>query len=65
MKKPFEEYKNCKIKYYPNGATKITCFNDNVYNTKKELADSVSKCVFNLDNELVYKIYNIFLFLLI
>lgn len=31
---------------------------DNVYKTKKELADSVSKCVFNLDNELVYKMYN-------
>ena len=29
-----KDYKNCKIKYYPNGSTKITCFNDNVYNTK-------------------------------
>jgi len=31
---------------------------DNVYKTKKELVDSVSKCVFNLDNNLVRKMYD-------
>lgn len=30
------DYKNCKIKYYPNGSSKLIVFNDNVYNSRPE-----------------------------